>query len=398
MNRLIRRAILSLAYVGVAFWLLQVYAQQGSEVFVDDFIEYWAVGRLFFEGQNPYDHAALFELQRGLGWPGANPLMMWNPPHAIALVLPISLLPFLAARVLWLALGLLLVVLSSALLWRIYDGDPEKRTLALVVAVAFPPTFLALGNGQISPFTLFGLILFLGSVQSGRWWLAGAGLPLVAIKPHLLHLFWPMLLFWLVRERRWQVIAGGALVALAMAGPLLALNPEIVAQYREATATSPAAPPFWVVPTLGFWLRALIDIDSFWLQFVPQLFAQIVYLVYWYPRRDEWEWKRDLPLLLLLSVATSPYGWSHDGIVLLPWLIAMLARQERPIPSRPYLVWSGLLYATLIIGTHDAFNMWFVPGLLAIELVGRRRAAASRSDAGPLRTKVSGAPPKRPAA
>ena len=54
---------------------------------LDDFAEYWAAGRLNAAGHNPYDHAAMLQEQRRIGWPEADPDMMYNPPWTLALAL-----------------------------------------------------------------------------------------------------------------------------------------------------------------------------------------------------------------------------------------------------------------------------------------------------------------------
>jgi hypothetical protein len=61
---------------------------------VDDFVEYWAAGCLNVLGGDPYSGEQLFELQREVGWAKDVPLMMWNPPPALTIVMPFGLLPY----------------------------------------------------------------------------------------------------------------------------------------------------------------------------------------------------------------------------------------------------------------------------------------------------------------
>src|SRR2546430_16338135 len=68
----------------------------------DDFIEYWAAARLTLDGQNPYDPAQLLPLQRANGRQTDDAVMMWNPPWALAVVLPLGLFPAREAQLLWL--------------------------------------------------------------------------------------------------------------------------------------------------------------------------------------------------------------------------------------------------------------------------------------------------------
>src|SRR4051812_1301594 len=53
------------------------------------FIESWAGGRLNVAGFNPYDSAAMLLEQREVGLHEPRPVMMYNPPWALALAMPL---------------------------------------------------------------------------------------------------------------------------------------------------------------------------------------------------------------------------------------------------------------------------------------------------------------------
>src|SRR6516225_1756009 len=65
----------------------------------DDFVEYWAAGRLNAHGQDPYDAANLLPLEKVAGrtsFPedstgGDAAIMMWNPPWTLTFVMPLGL-------------------------------------------------------------------------------------------------------------------------------------------------------------------------------------------------------------------------------------------------------------------------------------------------------------------
>jgi hypothetical protein len=46
-------------------------------------------------------------------------------------------------------------------------------------------------------------------------------------------------------------------------------------------------------------------------------------LYYWIEHQRQWNWHAHLPLLLIVSVCSSPYCWNHDFILILPALIAL---------------------------------------------------------------------------
>src|SRR2546425_7820696 len=58
----------------------------------DDFVEYWAAGRLNASGENPYDPDRLVPLERETGRDVDEAGMMWNPPWTLTLAMPFGLL------------------------------------------------------------------------------------------------------------------------------------------------------------------------------------------------------------------------------------------------------------------------------------------------------------------
>jgi hypothetical protein len=55
----------------------------------DDYVEYWAAGRLNLNGSNPYAADQLLPLERAAGRK-TEVLLMWNPPWTLALAMPLS--------------------------------------------------------------------------------------------------------------------------------------------------------------------------------------------------------------------------------------------------------------------------------------------------------------------
>lgn len=312
--------LLGLALAGLG-WI--VAHRVDTSAFLVDFVAYWAAGRLNLTGGNPYGTADLLALQQAVGWTRPDALLMWNPPLILTLVMPFSLFGFATAHALWLGMSAFLILVAADRLWWLYGGNPRQRWVALVFAFSFMPTFFMLRIGQTSVFVLAGLVGFLLAERGKRWWWAGASLPLLVIKPHIVYLVLAALVIWWLRKRRWQVI-GGALVAgsVALLVPLL-VNPKVYAQYYVAATTTP---PFqWVLPTWGSALRLWWGWEHAWLVFVPPALGLVWYAAHaWRGRTRAIVWTAEMPLLLLVSTSTMAYGWSHDLIVLLPALIQMV--------------------------------------------------------------------------
>jgi hypothetical protein len=324
-----------------------------------DFVEYWAAGRLVLQGDNPYDVVRVGELQKQIGHT-ADPILMWNPPWALPLVVPLGLFDVRTAHLLWMLGHLLVIVACADVLWRHYGGSRDSRAIAWLVALGFLPSILALLAGQISPLLLLGATGFLVFVRCRRDTLAGAATVLLAIKPHLALLFWLALLVWVVRERRWKILVGGALAGLALTGVALLFDPAVFGQYRHTTLTTP--PAQYRSPTLGTLLRLAVGNGAFGLQFVALLPGLLWVVPYLLRHKGGWDWDRELPLLLLVSFLTATYGaWPFDLVVLLVPVLRVAVGVVQA--GRPWLALAIFLAFNILGGLQLACEvewLWFL--------------------------------------
>ncbi len=311
-----------------------------------DFVEYWAAGQLLAAGENPYDPARVDELERQAGRTG-EAFLMWNPPWALSLVLPLGVLPVRAAHLLWLAVNLLALIAATEVLWRHYGGDVNRPWLAPLVALTFVPALCALVVGQITPLVLLGAALFLPLVRARRDAAAGAVTALLAVKPHLAYLFWVALAIWAIGARRWKVLLGGALTGVALVGVAMALRPTILADYWQTLKETPAQ---YASPTLGYLLRLALASPWFGWQFVP-LAPGLAWLAWWgWRNQKDWDWSARTPPLLLASALTAAYGaWLFDLVILLVPILAAAARLSREGPQGPR-AWAIGLHAAVAVG------------------------------------------------
>src|SRR5262249_58841359 len=93
---------------------------------------------------------------------------------------------------------------------------------------------------------------------------------LLAIKPHLVLLFFVALLLDETRRRRMTLLATGAVTGLLAVGIALLFDPAVLREYWQTLTTRP--PRQYDSPTLGAVLRLNVA-DHFRLQFVPPLLA-----------------------------------------------------------------------------------------------------------------------------
>ena len=105
---------------------------------------------------------------------------------------------------------------------------------------------------------------------------------------------------------------------------------------------------------------------------------------YWRGHADDWDWAEQLPLLLLVSVATAAFVWTFDLVVLLPALIqcaAWLAKRgaygSHKALLLAYLAINILLIAGKFFIRNDLWYFWAAPALLILYLLLRRELPPS---------------------
>jgi hypothetical protein len=293
-----RSAVVALAggavVLAVSGWLLGRFYSDPAFLPPDDFLQYWAAGRLNATGGNPYDADQLLALQRAAGRDKDRAVVMWNPPWALTLAMPFGLLPPRTAQLLWLAAQVLAIVLCADRLWVLYGGDRKLRPWVSAAALGFFPTMYVVFAGQSGGWLLLGLTGLLLAATRGPAWLAALA-PLAALKPHLFIPVWIVLALEAGRTRRGlAVFAWGVGCGLAaMLIPTL-VNPDVWNQYLGAL-TRPiddAHPPLsgWRSPLVGWWVRMAVAPEAFWVQAVPTVLAACAVPVYWWSRRHRWDW------------------------------------------------------------------------------------------------------------
>jgi hypothetical protein len=137
-----------------------------------------------------------------------------RPAFYAALLMPLALLPYGTAFIVWIAAQSALLLACWAWSWRRFGAD------ALVFAALFLPCPLGIASGQDCVMMLALFILAFELAERSRWFAAGAALALMLVKFHLI-LLWPVAL---LVQRRWRMLAGFCATALALVGICVALG------------------------------------------------------------------------------------------------------------------------------------------------------------------------------
>jgi Glycosyltransferase family 87 len=335
-----------------------------------DFITYWAAGHLFLTHGDPFSPAATFAIEKSYGWTLPQPYVTFCPPWALPIMSVMALLTFHAAHSLWFAISLVLNATSAIALWSYFGGESRKSWIAILLCLTFLPMGGAELLGQITPLILFSLTAFLWLLRRDCYFAAGFVLIGVGPKPHLLFLVALAILFWTIQKRAWTLLVGAAVSYSIFTAAAFTYNPASLGYLHETYGAA-----MDISCGIGGALRSVFGLQHLWLQFLPSVIGAAWFLFYWAKHRHHWDWQEHLPLLLIVSVCTSPYCWYHDFILILPALVALAVRGA--YRSGTLLAVYLLLQAVIIVTVQWSVAWMCVFSLAWIVLY--RFAVASRS-------------------
>jgi hypothetical protein len=326
-----------------------------------DFLQYWTAEQLLIHGGNPYDAMATLRLERSVGFEKYPPLITLSPPVAFFFALPLGWVDAKTGLKLWMLLLFACLLVSVWILWRL-QGRPESRYH--LIGIFFPPVLRCIMAGQLGIFFLLEIALFLYLQKSRPFW-AGAALVFCSLKPHLFLPCLVVLALWSIYKREFRMVAGLA-SALAVSCLLtLSLDRHIWSQYQQMMHASTIMNDF--LPTLGVWLRFLVNRNAKWIEFIPEAAGCAWAASYFWTRRDRWDWTDQGLLVLVVSVACSPYSWYTDQAMLLPPVVIGLNRSEKSVPSLALfglIAGIGLIALMVDIKLTSGFFVWTAPAWL----------------------------------
>jgi hypothetical protein len=347
----------------------------------DDFMTYWAAGKLNLSGENPYDPLKKEALQIELGDQATDEdliSIMLNPPWVVTLVMPFGLLNYPISRLAWLLFSIGSILFSTKLLWKLFNGPPKQQWISWIMIIIFTPSILVLKVGQISTLLLLGITLFLYFTDLHKNdWAAGFAIALVALKPQVITIFLLALLFWIIEQRRWKILVSSITSVLLLTLVASIFNQQIIYQYVAMLKVSYI--PDLATPTIGSYLRFFwLGTDKFWLQFLPTIVGIIWFIYYWSKKHKSWNWLEELPLLLLISMLTASYSWTYDLVILLPailqaaiWILSDWKRWST-IFLFIYFLCINILYLILHKILNDFWFFWMTPAILVWYLLTKK--------------------------
>lgn len=201
---------------------------------------------------------------------------------------------------------------------------------------------------------------------------------LLLVKPHILYLVLFTVVVWSLYEKQLRVILGAGIAFIMATLSAWVINPNVINQYLYAAVNYP--PEDWATPTIGGITRLLVGTQHFWLQFIPPLVGLLWITVYWYRRRLSWNWIKQAPLIIMVSILTAAYGWTSDHsaslVAILQVFILSIPFQKdnrkQLVVLSSYIVIELLLLIPL---GNQIWNFWLAPVLLVWYLLSRKTLA-----------------------
>ena len=377
-----KRTVLKITVLTIGVIIFLVYPfPLPAKIGVLDFRPYWSSSFLLAHGQDFSDASKLYNIERALtGWSETYPMHAWFAPIGNVILLPYTIFPFTRAAYYWLLTNIAVVFLGTLLIW----FKTKIRTwIPLLAAFGFSMTLLSLIAGQINTWVVLGLALFLFFGESRRNYVAGVGLALTTIKPHLVILTLPLLLLDIMRCKQWRIFAGFVLALLSCALILFAFYPpwpvsfwNLVTVGMSSTRETPTLTGLFVVAGENTWGK--------WIWVLALFFA----IAAWWKRGKAWDRRTLIDVSILVGMVVSPIGWSYDQVMLLFPILRVLEwasdgsleRKDAVSLSLVLIVANALTFYGRILSPSEVWFFWVPLVVAAVYMFAWARKHTKLSD------------------
>ena len=336
-----------------------------------DFYFFYAVGLLLHNGGNPYDLEQYQSALISIGYPLDKVVVPFPyPPWSLYFFYILGSLSFTGSLIALLfvsIVGSLKALLNSLDTVSIKPAwmSPSK---ALFFSIAFVPLIKGIFFVQLSWIPFISVLAGLRFLSQGRSLLAGSFFSIMLIKPHLWCALYGFLLVEIIRHRRIKLLIGLLLGALLQGGLSYTLFPFDFQFIVTRVFNSPhgAADTQIISSSLFDILAHLCNFSS--LRGIGVglgiFFGAVVAL-----RSEEKDLANTILLRVIpLSLFFAPYAWSHDYILLFPFLMEQIFvlmdkhREEQIL--RVWVILALMLSGALILNIEVLFVLLLFPVLL----------------------------------
>jgi hypothetical protein len=199
---------------------------------VDFYPRWYAARALTLEGRNPYDPVVARETQLGLFgrlMPATEDQAGFAYPlYLIFFIYPLTLLDYPAAQAIWMAVLQAALLTGVILCLKIVAWRPPLWlfTFTVVWSIFFYPAARAWLMGQAAILVFLFSVLAIWAFNRCSDRLAGLALALSTLKPHLVFLLIPLVLFYSLTQKRYTVLTSFGLTLLGLIGAAMLWLPS----------------------------------------------------------------------------------------------------------------------------------------------------------------------------
>jgi hypothetical protein len=380
----------AVGWIGVGVFLL---AGQGDRSIFGpmkwgDFVHFYTIGRIALDRDVPVLYDADLQHARQVALVPASDRDLYvapYPPQTAMLLAPFSRLTYHWAAVAWALTTLAVYGWAVWLAWRPGRAALHDTWLVGLGALAFPPLWHLVANGQSTAVPILAFVLSWLALERDRPFLAGVALGLLVLKPQ----FGIVIAALAILTGNWRLIIGGLVCLAAQLGLVaLWLGPAVIWTYVS-----------WVVwylpgvqeviyprPYLLHSLQAMTRVLPGSLSLFTWAFLSAL-VIWWTWRlwRVSSSWRVKMGALVLASVLVNPHVYAYDlSVLVLPglWLGGWFVARE----AQSWWFWRTA-YALIVACLFPTAA--FLPVQLSVILMAylfwqitRRALAAAASESG----------------
>lgn len=340
----------------------------------NDFFTFWLAGRLVSQGGNPYDTSAWVAGYRQFEMSVLpNPAFLYPLPLAL-LYLPLGMLPFQTAYILWVMLLQLMLVASLGLLLAL-DASPRSKLLLIPLlagAILFRPTILTLFQGQLSGLLLFILTGMVFLWKRGKWAWGGVLLSLLGLKPNIGGPLIILLSLWLLSRKQFTPLLVIFASGITLIGIGLIQNPYWLVEYWQVgnaklTETFGGSPTLWGLSALVCknQIRCTLPVGGAAAILVIAGFAWLVFKI-----------RIPGPLTVIslavtVTLLVTPYTWTYDqALLILPIAAVTLALARDGLLRATFLFLAIDILAVILLFFNTAMEIEILNALVPLAILG----------------------------
>ncbi len=367
---------LFISYVGVWIRLINDPVERTGS----DFIAFYSAGRVAQNRgaarvYNPLFIQQIQEEQVGFSLVPGQVLLYNHPPFLIPLLQIIISSNYVASFYRWIILLSVLYLIGITILSQTLKQagvDQSSTLLTAVGAALFLPVFFSLMNGQDTALLLLGATLWMYGLLSGKEYLAGFGLSLTTVRPHIALLLAIPMLFRYRKVFLGFLVGSGVLVLLS----LFIIGPNGAREYINVLMMSAGGEWYGIKQNVMFNLIGLLTRTAPWLKagtirtlgWIVYGIALIVLCIFWFKTKDIKNGYIGLSITLTLLFV--PHLHFHDlALLLIPIYELVLRSTESGYLKTSIATLTPIVVSLLFLISNVSYYLQYtIPYLIVLIL------------------------------